>query len=81
MRRSKDDPIAREWETRTKNVLKAELKRRGMGYSDLVAALQARGVEETERNLANKISRGSFSAAFLLQCLEAIGVSRIDLSE
>jgi hypothetical protein len=31
-------------------------------------------VTETERNLNNKISRGGFTAAFLLQCLEAIGV-------
>jgi hypothetical protein len=28
------------------------------------------------RNLNNKISRGGFTAAFLIQCLEAIGVTR-----
>jgi hypothetical protein len=31
------------------------------------------GVHETERNLNNKISRGGFTAAFFLKCLEAIG--------
>jgi Domain of unknown function (DUF6471) len=36
---------------------------------------------ETDRNIANKISRGRFTAAFLLECLVAIGVQvlRIDL--
>jgi hypothetical protein len=28
---------------------------------------------ETGRNLANKISRGGFTAAFFFQCLDAIG--------
>jgi hypothetical protein len=36
-------------------------------------------VKETERNLSNKIGRGTFSAVFLLQCMEAIGVTAIHL--
>ena len=35
------------------------------------------GIQETERNLANKISRGGFTAAFLIQCLEAIGAQEV----
>jgi hypothetical protein len=34
-------------------------------------------VSETERNLNNKISRGGFTAAFMLQCFEAIGASSV----
>lgn len=30
------------------------------------------GIPETERNIANKISRGGFTAAFFLQYLEAV---------
>ncbi|MEX2276347.1 MAG: DUF6471 domain-containing protein [Cucumibacter sp.] len=37
------------------------------------------GIHETERNLNNKISRGGFAAAFLLQCMEAIGTSTLRL--
>lgn len=37
------------------------------------------GVVENERNLNNKISRGGFTAAFLLQCLEAIGADAVRL--
>lgn len=76
----KDNPATQEWEARAKNLLKAELKRRGVTYAQLAEKLVALDVHETERNLNNKISRGGFSAAFLLQCLHAIGASSLSLS-
>jgi hypothetical protein len=68
-----------EWEERVKGLLKAELKRRNVGYRDLAEKLTAMGTPETERNIANKISRGGFTAAFFVQCLEAIGAREITL--
>lgn len=62
-----------------KGILKAELKRRGLTYADLVERLAAHGVAETEANLRNKVSRGSFTAAFFLQCLVAIGCEYVQL--
>src|SRR6218665_3756228 len=62
-----------------KGILKAELKRRGLTYADLVERLAVHGVTETEANLRNKISRGSFTAAFFLQCLIAIGCEYVQL--
>jgi hypothetical protein len=62
-----------------KGILKAELKRRGMTYADLVERLAQHGVVETEANLRNKISRGSFTAAFFVQCLIAIGCEHVVL--
>lgn len=76
---AKADPATVEFETRAKNLLKAELKRKGVTYAQLAEKLGAIGVQENERNLNNKISRGGFTAAFLLQCLEAIGVSDLRL--
>jgi len=76
---AKDDPATVEFETRAKNLLKAKLKRRWVSYADLTEKLKPLGVHETERNLANKISRGGFSAAFLLQCLKAIGAQSLSL--
>lgn len=73
------DPATVEFETRAKNLLKGELKRRGVSYAQLVEKLAPLGVHETERNLANKLSRGGFSAAFMLQCLSALGVSALHL--
>lgn len=61
-----------DWEARAANLLKAELKRQGVTYAQLVDRLAAIGVEEKEANIRNKLSRGKFSAAFLLACLEAI---------
>ena len=75
----KDNPVTQEWETRAKNLLKGELKRRGVTYAQLAEKLAALGVTETERNLNNKISRGGFTAAFLLQCLAAIGAGMLVL--
>lgn len=73
----KSDPINVEYEGKAKNLLKAELKRRGVTYAQLAEKLEEHGVQENERNLNNKISRGGFSAAFLILWLETIGCSEI----
>lgn len=75
----KNNPLTLEYETKAKNLLKGELKRRGVTYAQLVEKLAGLGLKETERNLANKISRGGFTAAFLIQCLEAIGCQQLRL--
>jgi len=61
-----------KWRARAKGLLKAELSRRNIGYKELVEKLGKLGVHETEQNIANKLSRGGFSAVFLIQCLNAI---------
>ena len=65
----------------SKAILKAELKRRNIGYRELAEKLTAMGAPESDRNIANKISRGGFTAGFFLQCLIAIGCQTIRLSE
>lgn len=77
----KNNVLTREYEERAKNLLKGELKRRGITYAQLVEKLGALGLHETERNLANKISRGGFTGAFLIQCLDAIGCRSLQLSD
>lgn len=78
---AKSDPVNVEFETRAKNLLKGELKRRGVTYAQLAEKLATIGVVENERNLNNKISRGGFTAAFLLQCLAAIGTTSMRLDD
>ena len=70
-------PDQTEWESRAANLLKAELKRKGVTYSQLVEKLADIGVDEKEVNIRNKLSRGKFTAAFMIQCLEAIGEREI----
>ena len=75
------DIEAIDWGARAKGLLKAELKRRNVSYRKLAEKLEPLGVKETERNIANKIARGSFTAVFLLQCLEAIGARKLRLED
>ena len=75
----KQNPVNLEYEEKAKNILRAELKRRGLTYSQLAEKLRMLGVDETERNLNNKISRGGFSAAFMLQCMKAIDCEEVNL--
>ena len=69
----------KEWEDRVKRLLKAELARKGITYAQLCGKLADIGVMDSEPNIRNKISRGKFTAVFLLQCLEAIGASSLRL--
>ncbi len=77
----KTNPLTAKYEERAKNLLKGELKRRGVTYTQLVEKLAEIGASETESNLRNKISRGGFTGAFLIQCLEAIGCKSLRLDE
>ena len=66
-----------DWETLARNMLRAELMRRGLSYARLVEALAAIGVEETEAGIKNKVSRGRFTFVFFLQAMAAIGAEWI----
>jgi len=66
-----------DYEALAANLLKAELKRKGVTYAQLVERLATIGVDEKEVNIRNKLSRGKFTAAFLLRCLAAIGASSL----
>jgi hypothetical protein len=72
-------PEKTDWEARVANLLKAEVKRKGITYAQLVERLADIGVVEAEVNIRNKLSRGKFSAVFLIQCLTAIEVDTLRL--
>ena len=54
---------------------------RGMTYAGLAERLATLGVDDNKRNLRNKVSRGKFTAGFLLQCLTAMDVQSLRLSD
>jgi len=70
---------AKDWEDQVKGLVKAELKRRNISYAELAGKLADIGVMDSEPNIRNKLSRGKFTAVFLVQCLEAIGASELRL--
>ena len=69
----------KEWQDRVKGILKSELKRRNLSYKQLAEKLGEIGVQETELNIKNKISRGGFTAVFFVQCLVAIGAESVSV--
>lgn len=70
-----------EWQDRVRGLLRAELGRRNVSYGELVKRLGAIGVHESESNIANKLSRATFTAAFFVQVLDAIGCRVLRLKE
>lgn len=68
------------WLAEAKGILRAEIDRRGVTYGKLARMMQACQMRETERSLANKISRGSFSFVFFLQVMRVLGVTSISLA-
>lgn len=64
-----------DWEAFAANMLKAELKRKGVTYAQLADL-----IGDKEVNIRNKLARGKFTAAFLLQSLVAIGQTDLRLS-
>lgn len=69
------------WNDKVKRLLKSELVKRGVSNTELVVLLNNIGVKETKSSIDSKISRGSFSACFLIQCLSVIGCSKIEINE
>ena len=73
------DDLDKQYQAKAKGLLRAEMARRNLSYEDLAEKLKGIGIEESPKNLSNKIGRGSFTAGFMLQCLEAIGVEDLRL--
>jgi hypothetical protein len=69
-----------DWYMEARRVLRAELVRRDIAYKQLATMLQGIGVAETERSIANKLARGSFSFAFFLQSMKALGCATVEIS-
>jgi len=71
-----DEKLASKW---VRGTIRTAMLKRDLSYADLLGRLKAIGVEENERNLRNKVARGTFSAVFFVQCLEAIGPTTLKL--
>jgi len=65
------------WEELAKNILRAQMMANGVSYATLAERLAAFGITDNELNLRNKVSRGRFTAVFLMQCLTALGADWI----
>ena len=71
----------KEWGMKASRFLKAELKRAGIGYKELAERLNKHGMEETETSITGKLSRGTFSATFMLACLAVLEIEALQLAD
>lgn len=70
-------PVEEDYAERAKRLLRAEMVRKGVGYDALAEKLTSAGLPETAVNLRNKISRGKFTAAFLLAVCDSLEVTTL----
>ena len=69
-----------DWSEYAKALLRGEMVKRKISYAELGRRLGENGGEKvSEANLRNKVSRGSFTAAFLLECLSVMKVTTLHL--
>ena len=70
----KERAINIEYEAKATALVRDAMRERGVSVAELHKRLTGMGVAISEGGLANKISRGSFSSVFLLQCLDALDI-------
>lgn len=64
---------------KAKGILKAELAKRNISYQRLAELMNQRGWNLTKASIDNRMSRGAFSADFLLDALKVIGCAGIGI--
>jgi hypothetical protein len=74
-------PREQEWADKARMFLKAELRRAGIGYKELVVRLKEHGIEETEASITGKLNRGTFAVTFWLACLTVLGLEKTTLAD
>ena len=72
-------PAPVNWSREARRILRAEIALKDIGFKELSRALEAEGAYVDAKVLATKISRGTFSFAFFLQCLRALKVETINI--
>lgn len=63
-----------------KGLLKAEMSKRRLTYAGLADLMSDYGIEENERNLRNKVSRGGFPASWFFAVMMMMEVKLLDMS-
>lgn len=76
-----EHPTEKAWEELMKNLIRAEMMKKGVSFATLPERLAAIGVTDNEANLRNKVGRGRFSAVFYMQCMMALGVKWIEVPD
>ena len=79
--RNRATPPIPKWEERATQLLRVEMKKRGVSFKALARSLGGLKIEETPAQVNRKVNRGKFSAAYLLACLDVLGVEEIRMAD
>lgn len=66
-----------DWKFEARCLLKSVLVRNGVSINELVERLSKIGVKDERKNIEAKLRRGAFSAAFLIQCMNALNINEL----
>jgi hypothetical protein len=69
-------PKPNDWNARAAALIRREMKKRGVSYSELADRLGS-----NRKAVTTKIARGNFITPWFLEALDALGVSTIDLRD
>lgn len=70
----------KDWYPKAAKLLKVEMLRLDYRVPDLARQLLVtHGIKTSTNALGKKINKGGFSLAFFLQCMEAMGITQLDL--
>ena len=65
------------FEDKAKDLVRDAMREKSVSVDQFTARLKTIGVKMSSGGMANKISRGGFSSAFLLQCMDALGIELV----
>ena len=71
--------LNKDWNEESKVILKSILAQKNIKYHELAQLLNEIGLEESHNSIASKISRGTFSFSFFLQCIYVLDINSHDL--
>lgn len=74
-----ESEVRAAWEKAAWHLLKEEMRKRKIDYKELSRRLETHGIRESADRLNRKVNRRRFPAAFLLACLAALDVKRVDV--
>lgn len=64
-----------------KNIIKAEMTRKGIKVKDMIELLKPYGEELSELSFNNKMARKTFNAIFFIKCMKALGVKTVKIED
>ena len=68
------------WGQFATRVIKDVMYLKRVNYKQLSDSLKAIGIDESPKQITNKINRGQFSTAFFFQCLKALEIKGVELN-